>query len=112
MAILIFSLTMPVGFWMDLWTKSGIIQFKSRPVLHPHISLNAHSLEETIEEFHTNVFGSLNVTRAFLPHFRSKKSAVVDTMPSMGAWQSTAGAGLYCATKAATFSLSETLLMN
>ncbi len=36
------------------------------------------------QQFDTNVFGVMNVTRALLPHFRGRKSGVIITSSSMG----------------------------
>ncbi|KAG8884686.1 hypothetical protein FRB98_002253 [Tulasnella sp. 332] len=47
----------------------------------------------------TNVFGSLNVSRAFLPEMRQRKSGTIIFIGSIGGWRGMAGAGLYSATK-------------
>jgi NAD(P)-dependent dehydrogenase (short-subunit alcohol dehydrogenase family) len=65
--------------------------------------------EETYQQFNTNVFGLLNVTRAFLPHMRARKSGVIVNIGSIGGWGGTAGAGLYCATKFALEGITESL---
>ena len=38
-------------------------------------------------QFETNVFGTLNVTNAVLPHMRSKKSGTVVIVGSRSAWR-------------------------
>jgi len=65
--------------------------------------------ERTFQQFNTNVFGLLNVTRAFVPYMRERRSGAVVNIGSIGGWNGIAGAGLYCATKAAISSLSESL---
>ncbi len=67
------------------------------------------SPSETQAQFDTNVFGLLNVTRAFLPYFRAQKSGVIGNISSVGAWRGGAGIGLYCSSKWAVSGLSETL---
>ena len=42
--------------------------------------------EETMVQFNTNVFGTLNVTRAFLPHMRGRKSGTVVFIGSLLGW--------------------------
>lgn len=56
----------------------------------------------------TNIFGVLNVNRAFFPYMRKARSGVVANISSVGAWHGAAGAGLYCATKWCLSGLSET----
>src|SRR5271169_664807 len=56
--------------------------------------------ERTFQQFNTNVFGLLNVTRAVLPYMRERRSGAVVNIGSIGGWGGIAGAGLYCATKA------------
>jgi len=55
------------------------------------------------------VFGLLNVTRAFLPHFRNQRSGVIANFSSIGAWSGFAGGGLYTASKWAVSGFSETM---
>lgn len=59
--------------------------------------------------FDTNVFGQLNMIRAVLPVMRAARSGVVANLGSIGGWRGTAGAGLYCATKACATILAESL---
>ncbi|KAK5048478.1 hypothetical protein LTR84_005568 [Exophiala bonariae] len=71
-------------------------------------------IEETTHEdaqvqFATNVFGLLNVTRAFLPYFRAQRSGVIANLSSIGGWNGSPGVGLYCASKWAVSGISETL---
>lgn len=65
--------------------------------------------QETFDQFNTNVFGALNVTRAFLPYMREKKTGTVIFMGSIGGWRSAPYAGLYSTTKWALRGISETL---
>ncbi|EGR46185.1 uncharacterized protein TRIREDRAFT_5112 [Trichoderma reesei QM6a] len=57
--------------------------------------------EDTYAQFHTNVFGAINVYRAVLPHLRAKRSGTLVTIGSMAAWFVHPGASLYNASKAA-----------
>ncbi|EPQ58827.1 NAD P-binding protein [Gloeophyllum trabeum ATCC 11539] len=65
--------------------------------------------EDTIGQFNTNLLGPLNVTRAFLPYMRERKSGTVVWIGSVGAYTRIINCGLYCATKAAMIRLSEVL---
>jgi len=65
--------------------------------------------EETFAQFNTNVFGGLNVARAFLPYMRARKSGTVVWFGSVGGWRELAGGGLYSATKYCVRGISETL---
>ncbi|KAF2199796.1 serine 3-dehydrogenase [Delitschia confertaspora ATCC 74209] len=67
------------------------------------------SREEALHQYTTNVFGQLNVSRAILPHMRSRRSGVICNMASIGSYRGVAGAGLYCASKAACSLHSEAL---
>lgn len=65
--------------------------------------------EEIQAQFDTNVFGLLNVTRAFLPYFRQQRSGVIGNISSVGAWRGFPGMGVYTSSKWATSGFSETL---
>ncbi|EXG82275.1 oxidoreductase [Cryptosporangium arvum] len=72
------------------------------------------SVEETPDVevrqlFDTNVFGLLNVTRAVLPVLRRQRSGHVITMSSSAGFASSAGRGMYSASKAAVEAVSEAL---
>lgn len=59
--------------------------------------------------FETNVFGLLAVTRAVLPHMRSRKGGHVVNLSSVGGVAAAPGYGVYCATKFAVEGISEAL---
>jgi short-subunit dehydrogenase len=65
--------------------------------------------ERTFQQFNTNVFGLLNVTRAFLPYMRERRSGTIVNTGSLGGWKGYPGIGLYCATKFTVAALSEAL---
>ncbi|KAJ7302573.1 hypothetical protein DFH08DRAFT_722901, partial [Mycena albidolilacea] len=65
--------------------------------------------KETMTQFKTNVFGLLNTTKAFLPYFRNRRAGMIVNISSQGGSLNTPGVGIYCATKAAVDSLSDTL---
>ncbi|KAK0460597.1 uncharacterized protein EV420DRAFT_1533091 [Desarmillaria tabescens] len=65
--------------------------------------------EETFDQFNTNVFGALNVTRAFLPYMRARRTGTFVWLGSIGGWRAVPNAGLYAATKWALRGISETL---
>ncbi|KAL4248327.1 Short-chain Dehydrogenase/Reductase (SDR) [Abortiporus biennis] len=64
--------------------------------------------EETYAQFNTNVFGPLNINRAFLPYMRQRKSGTIVWLGSIGGWRGGSNIGLYIGTKHAV-RLSESL---
>ncbi|KAF8879567.1 hypothetical protein BD779DRAFT_1627971 [Infundibulicybe gibba] len=72
-------------------------------------ALEESTPQETLDQFNTNVFGALNVSRAFLPYMRKEKKGTVAFLGSIGGWSDVPNAGLYCATKSAIRSITETL---
>ncbi|KAK0205571.1 hypothetical protein DFS33DRAFT_1429367 [Desarmillaria ectypa] len=72
-------------------------------------ALEESTPEETFEQFNTNVFGALNVARAFLPYMRARRTGTIVWMGSIGGWRSVPNAGLYGTTKWALRGISETL---
>ena len=74
----------------------------------------AGGIEETTEDefmpvFETNVFGLMRVTRAFLPHLRSRRSGHIVNLSSVAGLIGSAGWGFYNATKFAVEGFSEAL---
>ena len=72
------------------------------------------AIEEATEDeympmFETNVFGLINLTNSFLPHFRERRSGAIINFSSIGGLIGTAGWGFYNATKFAVEGLSEAL---
>jgi NAD(P)-dependent dehydrogenase (short-subunit alcohol dehydrogenase family) len=66
--------------------------------------------EQARYQFDVNFFGLLNFTRIILPHMRERKSGVIVQMSSLAGLSGGPGSGLYCATKSAVESISETLV--
>jgi NAD(P)-dependent dehydrogenase (short-subunit alcohol dehydrogenase family) len=65
--------------------------------------------DEYMPMFETNVFGLVNVTKAFLPHFRERRSGAIINLSSIGGLIGSPGWGFYNATKFAVEGLSEAL---
>jgi NAD(P)-dependent dehydrogenase (short-subunit alcohol dehydrogenase family) len=62
-------------------------------------------------QFQTNVFGSLRVAKAFLPHFRSRGVGHIVQISSKAGHYATAGMGVYSASKWAIEGAFETLAL-
>jgi NAD(P)-dependent dehydrogenase (short-subunit alcohol dehydrogenase family) len=74
------------------------------------------AVEEVAEDeygpvFATNVFGLVNVTKAFLPHMRERKAGHILNLSSIGGLLGLPGWGYYNATKFAVEGLSEALAL-
>ncbi|KAJ0314196.1 hypothetical protein Brms1b_007161 [Colletotrichum noveboracense] len=67
------------------------------------------SQEDWNKVFQTHVFGPLGITRAFLPHYRARKSGIFVFMGSTAAWGGIPTLGAYCASKSALRGAVETL---
>ena len=65
---------------------------------------------EARQNFDINVFGSLNVIRAVMPHLREQRSGVIFNISSVGGFTGNfPGWGIYCATKFAMAGFTESL---
>ncbi|KAF9889462.1 hypothetical protein FE257_007364 [Aspergillus nanangensis] len=67
------------------------------------------SHEQLLNQFNTNVFGPLNVTRAFLPHMRARNQGSIVFMSSISGWLGVAAGGPYSASKFALEGAVESL---
>lgn len=73
-------------------------------------SLEELSDKEARDNFDVNVFGSLNVIRAVMPHLRAQQSGHIFNISSIGGFTSSfPGFGIYCATKFAVTGFSGAL---
>lgn len=71
--------------------------------------LEAFPMENIRRQFDTNVIGLLEVTKALLPHFRTRKSGVIVNISSIGGKMTFPLGTLYHGTKFAVEGLSEAL---
>ncbi|EEQ90489.1 short-chain oxidoreductase [Blastomyces dermatitidis ER-3] len=60
-------------------------------------------------QFRTNVFGTSNVTRSILPHFRSRRAGTIVVIGSVAGWQGTLGGSAYNSSKSAVAGMFEAL---
>ena len=100
---------------IDLAIENAIRKFERIDVLVNNAGVGIYSIFEEADEqviresFEINVFGTMWVTRALLPHFRKNRSGriinVTSTMPHLGSPLTT----LYCSTKKAVEGLSDAL---
>lgn len=72
-------------------------------------ALEECSVEETLAQYQTNVFGLINVTRAVLPAMRRQRTGHILNISSVGGFRADAGISAYCGTKFAVEGLSEAL---
>ncbi|KAJ7466153.1 hypothetical protein B0H11DRAFT_1814456 [Mycena galericulata] len=66
------------------------------------------SLEEAQAQFNTNLFGLINTTNAFLPHFRARRAGTIVNIGSEVSCTCPPGTGFYNASKAAVEAISDT----
>ncbi|KAG6874717.1 hypothetical protein C0992_006862, partial [Termitomyces sp. T32_za158] len=72
-------------------------------------AIEENTPEGTFDEFNTNVLGALNVTRAFLPYMRERRTGTILFLGSLRGWGAFPNAGIYTGTKFALRGLSTTL---
>ena len=63
------------------------------------------------EQFQTNVFGLMHVTRAVLPQMRKQRSGHIFNLASIGGFMGFEASSIYCATKFAVEGFSESLAL-
>lgn len=72
-------------------------------------AFEAATQEQIKRQFETNLFGLMNVTRAFLPHFRGRKAGLFINISSIGGLVTFPVFSLYHSTKWAVEGFSESL---
>ncbi|MDN5213412.1 SDR family oxidoreductase [Fulvivirgaceae bacterium BMA12] len=69
----------------------------------------AYSLSQVQQQFDTNFFGAVRVSKAFLPHMREKGSGLIVNVSSLAGRLAFPYFGVYCASKWALEAYSESL---
>ncbi|PLB50103.1 NAD(P)-binding protein [Aspergillus steynii IBT 23096] len=67
------------------------------------------SHSQVLEQFNTNFFGPMNLTRALLPHLRTRRTGTIIFMSSIAGWLGVAAGGPYSASKFALEGAIESL---
>lgn len=100
---------------IDQAVKSAIDKFQRIDVLVNNAgyglagALEECSMEEIHQQYDTNVFGLMAMTKAVLPFMRSQKSGHILNISSVVGQVASAGLGLYSSTKFAVEGFSESL---
>lgn len=100
---------------IDAAIQAGIDAFGGIDVLVNNAGYGQQGLFEAIPpekiqaQFDVNVFGLMNVTRAILPHFRSRKAGTIINMSSAGGRITLPLMAVYCASKFAVEGFTEAL---
>lgn len=89
------------GYVDGIINNAGIIQ--------PFVKLNDLGYEEIERVIRVNLFGTLYVTKSFLPHLLTRPEAHIVNISSMGGFLPVPGQTIYGATKAAVKLLTEGL---
>ncbi|MBS1026495.1 MULTISPECIES: oxidoreductase [Gluconobacter] len=71
--------------------------------------LEESSLEEMRHQFDVNVFGAVAIAKAFLPHFRERRSGFIVNVTSMGGLITMPGISYYCGSKFALQGISDVM---
>ncbi|KAJ7748419.1 putative short-chain oxidoreductase [Mycena metata] len=97
------------AFAAEIWAIYGHIDFLINNAGYLRGgAIEENTPEEVMAQFNTNVFGLLNITNAFLQYFRKRRAGMIVNISSQGGSLNMVGAGIYCASKAAVDSLSDT----
>ena len=95
--------------------QQGIAAFGHVDILVNNAGYGVNGAIEEVSEdefepmFQTNIYGLIRVTRAFLPHFRQRRSGHIFNLSSIGGLIGSPGWGFYNATKFAVEGFSESL---
>src|SRR6266478_7508395 len=96
-------------------TQQAIAAFGGVDILVNNAGYGVNGAIEEVSEdefepmFQTNIYGLIRMTRAFLPHFRQRRSGHIFNLSSIGGLIGSAGWGFYNVTKFAVEGFSEAL---
>jgi len=100
---------------IEATAKQAIADFGQIDVLVNNAGYGVNgAIEEVAEDefepmFQTNIYGLIRTTRAFLPHFRKRRTGHIFNLSSIGGLIGGAGWGFYATTKFAVEGFSESL---
>ena len=90
------------------YSIDGIIN--NAGIIHPFINVEDLTHEQIKRIFDVNVFGTLNLIKAFIPILKSNNESIIVNISSMGAFVPVSGQTIYGASKAAVKLLTEGLM--
>ncbi|WPV01949.1 SDR family oxidoreductase [Mucilaginibacter sp. cycad4] len=79
-------------------------------IIQPFVKFNDVSYETIERVFKINLFGTIYLTKAFLPHLITQQQAHIINIASMGGFLPVPGQTIYCAAKAGVKLLTEGLI--
>lgn len=79
-------------------------------IIHPFINVEDLTHDQIKRIFDVNVFGTLNLIKAFIPTLKTNKESIIVNVSSMGAFVPVSGQTIYGASKAAVKLLTEGLM--
>ncbi|KZT29577.1 short chain dehydrogenase [Neolentinus lepideus HHB14362 ss-1] len=113
-AIIELDVTAPLGTLENIASEAVKIYGRVNVLVNNAVNCGIYCIvfcrpENTVNQFNANLFGPLNVSRAFLPYMRERRSGTVAWIGSIGGYIHLPNCSVYCATKAAMISISEAL---
>lgn len=78
-------------------------------IIQPFVDVKELDFDQIDRVINVNLYGTLYLTKAFLPYFLNRPEAYIANVSSMGGFLPVPGQSIYCATKAAVKLLTEGL---
>jgi short-subunit dehydrogenase len=111
-------------FIVDVTNKKSVEDFRDKAIaqygvvdgiinnagiIQPFVKLNDLGYETIERVININLYGTLFITKTFLPHLLTRPEAHIVNVSSMGGFLPVPGQSIYCATKAAVKLITESL---